>query len=129
MVYKFLAWDRHIKYAAVYTAKFNTCYVFFILDPVPSGERDGHFKTFDESYGHPTSEKYCPSLQGAVNQGSEISFRVSAETVRSVVYCTDCEKPRYIFKFKFNIQCYSNIHVHVFSYNLFNNFKTWNEYA
>ena len=66
----------------------------YFADPVPSKEKAGHFQTFEEAYGSATSEKHCPSLQGAVNQGTDISYRVSAETVRAVVLCTDCEKPR-----------------------------------
>lgn len=63
-------------------------------DPEPSRENEGHYKSFIESYGKETSEKFCPSLQGAVNRGSDVSFRVSAETSRAVVVCSECDKPR-----------------------------------
>lgn len=77
-------------------------YAHFIIsstDPVPNP--DGHYKKFEEVYGEETSEKHRPSLapKSGVLTEKEAGFRVSGETLRKVVYCEECDKPRWVFVF------------------------------
>ncbi|XP_070536565.1 uncharacterized protein [Ptychodera flava] len=64
-------------------------------DPVPTEDGD-HFKSFEELYGTETTEKFRPSLvskQTALAQ-RDFGFRLSGETVRQTILCTECSKPR-----------------------------------
>ncbi|XP_070538845.1 uncharacterized protein [Ptychodera flava] len=64
-------------------------------DPVPTEDGD-HFKSFEELYGTETTEKFRPSLvskQTALAQ-RDFGFRLSGETVRRTILCTECSKAR-----------------------------------
>lgn len=73
----------------------NLC---IISDPVPSTEDKDHYKHFTESYGEETTEEHRPSLQAKkVPIGSlakEKGLRISGETVRVIIKCEECGKPR-----------------------------------
>ncbi|XP_070547345.1 uncharacterized protein [Ptychodera flava] len=67
-------------------------------DPVPTEDGD-HFKSFEELYGTETTEKFRPSLvskQTALAQ-RDFGFRLSGETVRRTILCTECSKPRCVY--------------------------------
>lgn len=74
-----------------------------ILDPTPSKEDPTHYKKFDELYGQPTTEENRPSLHEGKGRLSkkEAGFRISGETVRAIVTCTNCMKPRYLLGIPF----------------------------
>ncbi|XP_070546538.1 uncharacterized protein [Ptychodera flava] len=67
-------------------------------DPVPTEDGD-HFKSFEELYGTETTEKFRPSLvskQTALAQ-RDFGFRLSGETVRRTILCTECSKARCVY--------------------------------
>ncbi|CAC5421870.1 unnamed protein product [Mytilus coruscus] len=72
--------------------------VHFLPDPVPMPTDPDHYQKFSELYGKNTSEEHRPSLQqkkasiGSVAKDKGI--RISGETVRAVLRCEDCNKPR-----------------------------------
>jgi hypothetical protein len=76
---------------------YNILYVY-IVDPEPAPENGNKFKDFKDLYGvKSTSEQHCPSLKEQVwaADGSDSTTKLSGETIRDVVHCLDCHKPRY----------------------------------
>ncbi|VDI31898.1 Hypothetical predicted protein [Mytilus galloprovincialis] len=58
------------------------------------------YKSFDQLYGKPTSEKYRPSLVGKPSSEHGLPFSPSsqyAKNVEMVVLCSDCDKPRVLY--------------------------------
>ena len=86
----------------------NECYLankynILIADPIPTDDGQ-HFRPFDEVFGTHTTEEHRPSLgskKGTMTE-KEAGFRISGETARGYVECTDCGKPRCIY-IKYNI--------------------------
>ena len=72
-------------------------------DPVPA---DGdHYKPFAEVYGTATTQQHCPSVAAAsakatASAGTAGGVSLKKETVRCIVKCVECEKPRCIFSNK-----------------------------
>jgi hypothetical protein len=59
---------------------------------------DGHYVQFSEIYGKSTEEKHRPSLtekKGVLTE-KQAGFRVSGETVRLILECEECQKPRFL---------------------------------
>ena len=66
-------------------------------DPTP---KDGHYKSFDELYGTPTTETHRPSLQKTVAKGHGIPFNPTAQTAKNtklVVEREECGKWRVLY--------------------------------
>jgi hypothetical protein len=68
----------------------------FIPDPEP--ENGDKYKTFDELYGKPTTEKYRPSLiQKNAGNTHGVPFSPTSQTAKNVsivIYCSECDRPR-----------------------------------
>ena len=63
-------------------------------DPTP---RDGHYKSFGELYGTPTTETHRLSLQKAATKGHGMPFNPTSQTAKNtklVVECEECGKWR-----------------------------------
>ena len=66
--------------------------------PDPVKEPDGsHYKPFSDIWGSVTTEKDRPSLSSRKSGSTSlegVSFTAKAETVRAVIVCDECDKPR-----------------------------------
>ena len=62
-------------------------------DPVPDQDSDS-YQSLDKIYGTKTSEMFQPSL---INKKPSAPFRLSGETVRNIVICGECLKPRCVY--------------------------------
>lgn len=75
-------------------------------DPEPRPDDPTRYKMFDELFGKSTTESYCPSLKHMLHVSPDgeqkplPNIRMTAETVRNYVVCTDCSKPRCIYAAK-----------------------------
>lgn len=71
-----------------------------ISDPVPSDADADHYKSFADCYGQETDEKFRPSLQtkkvSIASTAKDLGIRICGETVRAVIHCEECNKPRYL---------------------------------
>ncbi len=65
---------------------------------MPDVQNPGHYRKFEDIYSTETTEEHRPSLkQGKGKLSSkEAGYRISGETVRQVVFCEECKKPRYV---------------------------------
>ena len=64
-------------------------------DPVPDGT--GHYKSFNELYGKPTTEEHLPSLIQKASSGHGMPYSPTAQTARTteiVLHCSSCKKWR-----------------------------------
>ena len=75
--------------------------LYHLPDPEPLN--CDKYKSFDQLYGKPTSEKYRPSLVGKPSSEHGLPFSPSsqyAKNVEMVVLCSDCDKPRVLYSKK-----------------------------
>ncbi|CAC5393465.1 unnamed protein product [Mytilus coruscus] len=75
--------------------------LYHLPDPEPLN--CDKYKSFDQLYGKPTSEKYRPSLTGKPSSEHGLPFSPSsqyAKNVEMVVLCSDCDKPRVLYSKK-----------------------------
>ncbi len=73
------------------TEVFQTLHRF--PDPVPESDTDS-YQDFQTIYGKTTSEKFLPSQ---INKKATAPFRLSGETVRNIVICGECLRPRCVY--------------------------------
>ena len=70
--------------------------IFTTLHHLPDpARRDGHYKSFDELFGMPTTETHRPSLQKAATKGHGMPFSPTAQIAKNtklVVECEECGK-------------------------------------
>ena len=72
----------------------------FVPDPMQEDKQQGHFKPFEDVYGHPTDDHARPSYSAALERHNEqdVVHRqlLVGPKVRDV-HCTDCNKPRCVY--------------------------------
>ena len=69
-------------------------------DPIP--DEGDHYKPFSEIYGHLTTEHYMPSKKETqvASSNSTGSCPMTAQYAKDTVTCTECFKPRVIYRKK-----------------------------
>ena len=72
------------------------CQLHSFPHPIPEPGSNS-YKDFHSAYGTATTEKYRPSL---VQKKQDAPFRLAGETVRSIVICGECLKPRCLYASK-----------------------------
>lgn len=74
----------------------------FLPDPQPG--QDGHYQSFSDVFGKPTSEEFRPSLQTKKVKQKSLPFVASVQHVKNVqimIQCEECEMWRLVYsKFK-----------------------------
>ena len=68
-------------------------------DPMKASSGDS-FKEFQEVWGTTTTERDRPSYKPPKSSGGKSAFRKSGETVRELVICGECLKPRCVYAAK-----------------------------
>ena len=75
-----------------------------MTDPQPSREDANRYMAYSEVCGKVTTEENCPSLKTMLNPSGDDEpqpCKMTKETIRDFVKCTECMQPRY--KHIFNI--------------------------
>ena len=70
----------------------------YLSDPIP-GE-DGHYKSFLEVYGTPTTEEHRPSLQSRKGKLKSFPFSFSVQQVKNadtMIQCEECEMWKLVY--------------------------------
>lgn len=71
----------------------------YLPDPVPDSTGE-HYKCFEDLYGTPTTEKFCPSLLKSIKKSHGLPFQPNSQFARNVcqtIQCCECIKPRVLY--------------------------------